>query len=170
MIENIEVDTGVSSSKENISNVFQATGRKNSDTSGGRVRRTTFWVVMRDLPLQNTNLNLLRTALFNRILECSALKGLNLACFIVGGLKVATTADFEIYINTKQKIVESVLTEFMEGLYAVPESNISVQVMHVPGENSVNLIKSISNIDTECIWYNDAANPNLICTAKLHSR
>jgi hypothetical protein len=170
MIENIEVDTGVSSSKENISNVFQATGRKNSDTSGRRVRRTTFWVVMRDLPLQNTNLNLLRTALFNPILECSALKGLNLACFIVGGLKVATTADFEIYINTKQKIVESVLTEFMEGLYAVPESNISVQVMHVAGENSVNLIKSISNIDTECIWYNDAANPNLICTAKLHSR
>ena len=149
---------------------MQATVRKNSDTSGGRGRRTTFWVVMREVPLQNTNLHLLRTALFNRVLERSALKGLNLACFIVGGLKVAATADFELFIRTKKKVVESVLTEFMDGLYAVPESNISVQVMHVPGENSVNLIKSIRNIDTECIWFNDAGNPNLICTAKLHSR
>ncbi len=174
MIENIEVDTGVSSSEDNNLNVFQATrrrrsGRKNSDTSGGRVR-TTFWVVMRDLPLKNTNLTLLRIALFNRILEYSRLEGLNFACFIMGGVKLATTADFQIYINTKQKVKESVVTEFIYGLYSVPESNISVEVMHVPGKNSANLIKSISKIDTECLWYNDADNPNLICKAKLHTR
>jgi hypothetical protein len=119
MIENIEVDTGVSSSEDNNLNVFQATrrrrsGRKNSDTSGGRVR-TTFWVLMRDLLLQNTNLNLFRIALLNRILEFSRLEGINFAFFIMGGVKRATTTDFEMHLNTKQKVKESIVTEFFPG-------------------------------------------------------
>jgi hypothetical protein len=164
----------VSSSESNDLSGFRTirrrrSGRSNIDTSGERVR-TQFWVVMRNLPLLNTNMALLRFSLYERIIEFSQKKGLILACFIVGGVNIDTKADFEIYINTKQKVKESIVTEFMDGLYSVPESNISVEVMHVPGKNSVNLIKSISKIDTECLWYNDADNPNLICKAKLHSR
>jgi hypothetical protein len=97
------------------------------------------WDVKKDLPLQNTNETLLRIALFNRILEFSRLEGINFACFIMGGVKLATTADFEIYINIKIKVKESVVTEFMDGLYSVPKNIVSVEVMFFPGKNSVTM-------------------------------
>jgi hypothetical protein len=175
-MDNTEEDTGVSSSESNDLSGFRTirhrrSGCRNRDTSGGRVRAN-FFIVMRNLPLQNTSLILLRTALFNRILEFSERKGLILECFIVGGVKLATTADFKIYLNTKKKVNETVVADFIDGLYSVPDSNVSVQVMHVPGNNAANLIKCISKVDTECIWYNEdnANSPNLICEEKMHSR
>jgi hypothetical protein len=175
-MDNTEEDTGVSSSESNDLSGFRTirrrrSGCRNRDTSGGRVRAN-FFIDMRDLPLQNKSMILLRIALFNRILEFSEKTGLILACFIVGGIKLAKTADFEIYLNTKKKVTESLIADFINGLYSVPDSNFSVQVMHVPANKAANLIKRISKIDIECIWHNEdnADSPNLICEAKMHSR
>jgi hypothetical protein len=174
-MENTQNDTGVSSydsdDLSSFSTIRRRSSNRNRDTSGGRVRAN-FSIVIRNLPLQNTSLILLRIALYNRILEFSEWKGLILGCFILGGVKLATTADFKIYLNTKKKVNESVVADFIDGLYSVPDSNVSVQVMQVPGNNAANLIKYISKIDTECIWYNEdnADSPNLICEEKLHSR